>query len=386
MELHDGKHLIEILDQQNGPCISIYLPTYRAGKEMDQNRIRYKNLLRSAERQLKDGGHRLDERSKLLDPMERLIEDRLFWENQLDGLAVFSCPGDFRHYRLPVTTEELVVVSERTHLKPLLGPLSRDERFYILTFSKDRVRLLRAQRYGLHEDGLPKPTIVTEQVVEFKTVQQELQFYTGTGPRPGGKREAIIFGGEETGKWPKKELLKEFKHISKGLQNAIEDTHAPVILVGIDYLHGFFRQAMPFANVLEEAVTVNPDDLSEQELHHRAAQIIDGRLDQIRDEAADQYRALAGAGSPRASKDIEAIVLASEYGRLESLFVAVGTQAWGRFDRESQRVIVSDQPKPGDYDLLDFAALNTLNKSGRVFAVPPNQVPADSPVAAVHRY
>lgn len=389
MELHDGKHLIEILDQQAGPCISMYLPTHRAGKEVEQNRIRYKNLLGQAENALKEGGHRMEEREELLDPARKLLDNRIFWENQLDGLAVFSCPGDFRHYRLPMPTDELVVVSDRTHLKPLLGPLSRDERFYILTFSKERVRLLAAQRYGLHETGLPKPSLITEQVVEFKTVQQELQFYTGAGPsaQPGGKREAIIFGGEETGKWPKKELLKEFKHISKGLQNAIENDRAPVVLAGIDYLHGFFRQATPFANVLDEGVTVNPDDLNDQELHERAAKVIDARLDRIRDEAAEQYQALAGAGSPRASKDVEAVVTASEYGRLESLFVAVGTQIWGRFDRETHSALVrGEHPEPGDYDLLDFAALNTLNKGGHVFAVAPEDVPSQVPVAAIYRY
>ncbi len=387
MELHDGKHLIGILDQQGGPCVSIYLPTHRVGKAVEQNRIRYKNLLRKAEQELKDGGHRRERREELLDPAEKLIEDSLFWENQLDGLAVFSCPGDFRHYRLPVSTQELVVVSDRTHLKPLLSPLSRDEKFYILTFSKERVRLLRSKRYGMEASGLPKPTVVTEEVVEFKTVQQELQFYTGTAPRPGGgKREAIIFGGEETGKWPKKELLKEFKRISKALQSVIRDKQAPMVLVGIDYLHGFFRQATAFANVLDQGVTVNPDDLSEQELHERAAEVIDARYNASMAECAEEYRALAGAGSPRASKDVEAVVTASEYGRLESLFVAVGTQIWGRFDRETHGVIIRDQPETGDYDLLDFAALNTLNKGGRVFGVGPDDVPSGTPVAAIYRY
>lgn len=386
MELRNGRHLIETLDQQAGPCISMYLPTHRVGKEVEQNRIRYKNLLRTAEQKLKDGGHRREAREELLQPARKLVDDRIFWENQLDGLAVFSRPDDFRHYRLPLPTNELVVVSDRTHLKPLLGPLSRDEEFYILTFSKERVRLLRAQRYGLHETGIPKPTVVTEQVVEFKTVQQELQFYTGTGPRPGGKREAIIFGGEETGKWPKKELLKEFKHISKGLEKAIKNKQAPVVLVGIDYLHGFFRQATLFANVLDKAITVNPDDLSERELHQKAAEIIDARFDRVRNEAAEQYSALVGAGSPRVSRDVETVVTASEYGRLESLFVAVGSQIWGHFDHDTGQVIMHDEPGAGDYDLLDFAALNTLGKGGRVFAVAPEEVPADAPVAAIYRY
>ena len=42
--------------------------------------------------------------------------------------------------------------------------------------------------------------------------------------------------------------------------------------------------------------------------------------------------------------------------------------------------------QPGDEDLLDRAALETMLNGGMVYAVKPEAMPADLPVAAVFRY
>jgi hypothetical protein len=48
---------------------------------------------------------------------------------------------------------------------------------------------------------------------------------------------------------------------------------------------------------------------------------------------------------------------------------------------------VHESRQPGDQDLLDLAAVQTLAHAGDVYAVTPDEVPdARSPVAAVFRY
>jgi hypothetical protein len=49
-------------------------------------------------------------------------------------------------------------------------------------------------------------------------------------------------------------------------------------------------------------------------------------------------------------------------------------------------VQLHEQVEAGDEDLLDFAAIYTLLKSGTIFAVEPVQVPAKSTVVAISRY
>jgi hypothetical protein len=80
------------------------------------------------------------------------------------------------------------------------------------------------------------------------------------------------------------------------------------------------------------------------------------------------------------------VVTAAHDGRVDTLFVALGTRRWGSFDEEARKVEVSDSNGPGTEDLVDLAAIQTLLKGGTVYAVPPDRVPEGSEVAAVYRY
>jgi hypothetical protein len=71
---------------------------------------------------------------------------------------------------------------------------------------------------------------------------------------------------------------------------------------------------------------------------------------------------------------------------VDELFVAVGVQVWGHFEPEQDRVHLHEPPEPGDEDLLDLAAIQSLIKGGTVYAVLPEEVPDQAPLAAVLRY
>ncbi len=86
------------------------------------------------------------------------------------------------------------------------------------------------------------------------------------------------------------------------------------------------------------------------------------------------------------SKDLEDIVRGAYHGRVEVLFVALGVQRWGFFDSATDSVRLHDTAEPGDEDLLDFAAIQTLLNGGSVYAVEPENVPDDRRVAAILRY
>jgi hypothetical protein len=80
---------------------------------------------------------------------------------------------------------------------------------------------------------------------------------------------------------------------------------------------------------------------------------------------------------------------AARHGRVDSLFVALGVQKWGKFDAATGGVDIHEERQPGDQDLLDLAAVQTFASAGNVYAVDPAQVPGGerhSPVAAVFRY
>jgi hypothetical protein len=68
------------------------------------------------------------------------------------------------------------------------------------------------------------------------------------------------------------------------------------------------------------------------------------------------------------------------------LFVPLAGQVWGTFDPDNRRVTMRPEPKNGDEDLLNLAAIEVAANGGTVYTVPDERVPGGGPVAAVFRY
>ena len=93
----------------------------RSGAGPDQA----ENLLRQATEALEADGVKAPTTKSLLAPLRRLLDDRLFWQYQSDGLALFSRPGWWRSFRVPLDLPELAVVrDDRFHVTPLLTATS----------------------------------------------------------------------------------------------------------------------------------------------------------------------------------------------------------------------------------------------------------------------
>ncbi len=384
MDLLNKADVRALMDGRGEFCVSLFLPTHRSGTETRQDPIRFKNLLRQAEERLLNNGLRGAEVQQILEPAERLLEDQGFWQHQGDGLAVFASPDAFHHYRLPYEFSELVVVTDRFHIKPLLTLLSGDGRFYVLALSQNRVRLLQGTRRSVAEvnlDNLPKSLV---EALGAEERERQLQLHTAAR---GGS--AIFHGHGSSGDESehKKDLLRYFKQIDKGLQDLVCVERAPLVLAGVDYLLPIYRQANTCAELMKEGIVGNPDGLSAEELHDKAWAIVEPQFALAQERAAAMYREYAGTG--RASSDVKTIVASAYHGRVDSLLVAVGVQQWGKFDAQSGDVILHDSREPGDQDLLDLAAVETLAHAGDVYAVSADQVPdagGGGQAAAVFRY
>jgi hypothetical protein len=135
MVLFTTARLKKLVETEKGVRVSLFMPTHRRSAETKEDQIRFKNLLGEAEKALLDG---YPEEQELLEPTRSLLQDNPFWQHQGDGLTVFFSPGEFQYYRLPISLEELVVVGERFHLKPLLPLLSGDGRFHVLALVRAR--------------------------------------------------------------------------------------------------------------------------------------------------------------------------------------------------------------------------------------------------------
>jgi hypothetical protein len=388
MDILTRDELRTLTRKPEGWCVSIYMPAHRVGAEIQQDPIRLKNLLGEAEGHLIAQSLRLPEAQKLLEAAEKLLQDGLFGQHQSDGLAIFLSSDQFRYYRLPFEFEELVVVTDRFHIKPLLPLFSGDGRFYVLALSQSKVRLLQGTRYSVNEvdlEGLPKGLAET---LRYNDPEKRFQFHTTTRT-PGGKgeRPAIFHGhGVASADDPKDYISRYFHRVAEGLHDLLRDEQAPLVLAGVDYLLPIYREANTYPHLVDAGIEGNPEEVRAEELHERAWAIVQPLFLAEQEEAAAQYRQRAGAGNEQASNKLKEVVPAAYHGRVETLFIAVGFQQWGTFDPATNTLQVHEEAEPGDEDLLDFAAIQTLLNSGTVYAVEPQKVPDETLLAAVFRY
>lgn len=119
MDVIAGPEVKRLSEVDGRWCVSIFMPAHRAGAETQQDRIRLKNLLREAERQLVEAGLRTPDAAAILEPGHALLAESDFWQHQSDGLAVFAHRGEFHRYRVPLRFQERVTVAKRFQLKPL---------------------------------------------------------------------------------------------------------------------------------------------------------------------------------------------------------------------------------------------------------------------------
>jgi hypothetical protein len=361
-----------------GPCVSVFLPTHRAGREVEQAPIRLKNLLRQATEALEADGVKAPTTKSLLAPLRRLLDDRLFWQYQSDGLALFSRPGWWRSFRVPLDLPELAVVDDRFHVTPLLPLLAGDGHFFVLALSQNQIRLLEGTRDRVEEVDLPGVPLGVRDALQGEEVQKQLQLYVANRGRVGAG--GVYHGHGHPGEGQAERILRYLRKVDRGLREVLADERAPMVLAAVEHLSPIFRKANTYPQLVDEVVPGSPEGLNPHELHARAWPIVEPLFLRAQREAAARYDRLAGTGLT--SQDPQDIVRAAENGRIETLFVSqhpAGPSA------AAGDVSVSDEDSRLR-DMLELATVTALSKGGTVYVIPAGEVPGGGSAAAVFRY
>lgn len=378
-----------LAEQPQSPSVSIYMPTERLGAETQQNPIRFKNLMKLAEALLQnDAQMRNSDASALLQPLTELDRDD-FWQHQDEGLAIFLNEGSVRYYQLPFAVDELVVVSDRFHLKPLLPLLTNDGEFFLLALSQKQIRLFQGSHYSIREMELEGIPTNVDEALNYDETAKEGQFRISTSK--GGTNNSFQHAGSFHGQGspdqddPKADILQFFHIVNEGLQKHLQGKRVPLVLVGVEYLLPIYQEANTHPYLLDTILpSENIGTIDAKDVHQQAWSVVEPFYTQTQDAAIEHYRELTGTG--KTSTDLKEAVAAAYYGRVDQLFVAVGVQKWGNFDPQSNELQVHADIEPGDQDLLSAAAVETVLNGGTVYAVEPDKVPDHAPLAAVFRY
>lgn len=391
MDLFNREELTRLVDLQDGTCISVYMPTHRFRSDWSQNTTRLKNLLRDARNQLRDQEVRETDIDQLLGDARRLLDRPGFWRELSEGLAVFITTEASEFYRLPLSFEEIAIVEDQFHLKPLFPLIAANDRYYLLALSQNDVRLYQGTDQAISEvEAAEIPADIVSAIQRYEEPpEQGVQMHT-QGASQNGDADQRHHGhgsSEDQSREPKDQLRRFFREIDESVSGYIGGEDVPLVLAGVSEYLPLYQGVNSYSNLVEDDIVAgNPEHLDMKELHNEAWDIVESVLQDRQREEMDRFRETYHQNGGLASSNFHEILPACAYGRVDTLFVPVGQYRWGRFDPETNTVEVHDSQQPGDGDLLNYAAVSAYMNGARVHALQPANMPGGRSVAATFRY
>lgn len=353
--------------------VSIYLPTHRAGREVTQDPVLFRRLVANAAGEVAAG--------ELLAAAARLVDDRDFWAHGSVGLAVLAGPEGTTAIRLSGPTGELVVVSDRFHLKPLVAARARRVEFDVLAISRHSVRFVDVT--GSRAVEVEIPGMPTSMPDALRWDDREPQVQSHSSARVGRGQVAATFHGQGSTSDARDVDLDRYLHqVDRSVADHRSGSTRPLVLAGVDDIVGVYRKLTRCAHVLDDHVAGNPDQLRAAELADRARRFVPPSAAEAERTARESF--LGGAAAT--VRTVEQAVIAAAAGQVASIFVPADCEYWGRYRSGHHQLEERETRGPGDHDLADVAAIEALRHGGLAFVVPASDIPGGGTAAATLRY
>jgi hypothetical protein len=376
-----------LVDTEEGPCCSIVLPLPPPGShECQESQLRFANALRTVKTWLADAGVNSEPLMANLERAAQLRHESLFWSHQSRTLAIYLSPHTFRTFQLPLVCNELIVVSEHFHIKPLLAMLHSNDLFFVLSLSQKTSELFAATR-NTFSRILFEPLPSMEQALFFNDPEAQLQFHTQSrGYSPGERREALFFGhGADNDDAVHKDFIGDFfRRLDPVVTTILAGQNAPLVLAGVEYLHPLYRRANHYQHLVDRGVHGNFTYTNLEDLHERALGVVEPHLDQEKKRALMRFRE-----EPRrelALTTIEEIIAPACFGAVQSLFIAEDEMIPGVFDPSTSAVQRAPRLSLGESDLTNLAATHTFRNGGAVYVATRTEMPLAVGIAAHLRF
>lgn len=334
-----GKDLLEELAGHKAElCLSIYIPTHSGGKEVEEgvDLLLFKEKLQQAGQQLIEEGQDGGLIEQMLAPASVLLKQGNFWHNQSSGLATFISPGHFKYCRLPFSPKEEILVNGSFLIKPLMPLINSSEYFYILSLGRHVAHLYYADAFGIRYIDIPE--------------------------LPSGMKEMDRVLAEKV-------LGRE---------------QAPLLLAGVEDLLPLYREASTYRHIVGEELRGSYEQMEPPALYKTAMEKMEPFFKrQLKRSLISYFDRLSTAFSAPIAEEV---IPAAFYGQIETLFIRENAHLWGHFDEMANKLVIHETREAGDDCLIDKTVLQTITHSGEIYVLCREDMPSESPMAAVLRY
>ncbi|MFO7657528.1 MAG: hypothetical protein R6W78_10705 [Bacteroidales bacterium] len=384
MELLTKELVQELLAADQAPCVSIYMPTHRQHPENLQDKILYKNLVRQMKESLLQK-YSAGEVQKHLEPFETLADDDNTWNHTFDGLAVFSATGLFKVIRVHKSFEELALVADSFHTKPLRQYLQSLDNYHVLGLTLSDIRLFEGNRHSLTEVDLTAdtPKTITEALgYELTDKHTTVASYGGFG----GESSAMHHGHGGKSEETEKDAERFFRVVADTIyEQYSKPTGWPLILAALTEHQSLFQKVNKNPLLLPNGIAIDPSSASSDKLADMAWEIMEPEYIEKLDSLVAIFEQARANG--KGSDDYKEVAVAAVEGRVDTLIVEadriIPVRITNLVTGNTQK---KDMINPRVDDLLDDMGELVMKMGGEVMVLPTGKMPSDTGLAAIFRY
>jgi hypothetical protein len=368
VDIPTPSHLARLIASRSEASVSLYLSTTTDTQAIDQARIQLGNLLKDAVAQLEAVGTP----KRTIWPIEEMVQDLQddddFWAHQANSLAVFVTPEKLRSFRLPNHLHDMVQVSDRFHLKPLLRATSVGQHAFVLALEENAVRLVEVTA------DLPAA------LVKVDNMPKDAASAAGTA-NVNSRSYAQRKGGSEG----QKVLLRAYaRKVDAALRPVLDGRAEPLIIAAAEPMASIFRSVCSYDHLAAQGIGTSPNRMSEGELAQAARPILDGLHADLLAEVRELYRVRENDG--RATTQIARAARAATFGAVDTLLVDIDEVVPGTVDETTGEITLEKSEGAASYGVVDEIASRVIAAGGRVLAVRRADIPNQDSLAAILRY
>lgn len=365
-----------IIEKSEAPLVSLYMPTSRITTESKDNGIRFKNLYKKVEHTLvSDYPGKATE--KILKNLKEILEDTIFWSNQLDGLGILASEDEIVVYKLQRDVMEYSEVSNNFYIKPLLNAFQTDDSFQILALFKDEFALYEGNRYALRQVSIPES--------DYKSLKDVVGYFFEENHMHGssvGVQGSARFGtGGNARDEEAVDLEKYFRWVDRYIMdNHSKKTEVPLILATLPEKQAEFAQISHNDYLMKEGIKKDPQSMTEDEMREMAWSIMEPAFNDNLEKISERFE--LSKSRELASEDISEIARAARDMRIDTLLVNLNKTVPGHIDPDSEKLLDEN----GSGDMLNDLALMALKQKAKVYVVTDEKLSLDSGVKAIFRF
>jgi hypothetical protein len=326
-----------------------------------------------------------DETKALLSPFQEILGNPEIWNQTLDGLAVFSSGDVMETVNLQIPVEELAIVADSFHTKPLRKYLQSSDRFHVLALDRHEMKLYEGNRFSLSEIDISAviPTTIEEALgAELTDKHLTVASYGGAAGESsnmhhghGSKKDEVDVDTERFFRFAG-DHIEEYYSKPIGL---------PLILAALPEHHHTFKKVSKNSLLIPEGIQINPSAVNNEKLADLAWEVMEPfYLEKLNDMAESFGQAKANG---KGSSEIKEVAKAATEGRIGTLLMEADKIIEMRITNlETGNTQKRNLEDPKINDLLDDLGELVIKMGGEVVVLPAEKMPSDTGLAAIYRY